>query len=84
MGVGIEIAQDHKAFAGFEPAACAFVIIYIIASGSGDIIRPETIFVMIAFSVAVFFAIESGRRRMAGQHMHAGIADDHRDIPMAF
>ena len=49
-----------------------------------NIVDPESDFVVVAAAVAVFGAVEDGRRGMRSKNAQRSIAHAHRDVPVAF
>src|SRR4029434_10393158 len=56
--------------------------IIIDVSGAVDVIFPKTDFVVVAFPVAIFRAIEYRGRRMRDEDVHERAANVQRDVPM--
>ena len=79
-GIGVVITQDHKALALGKAAVCAVVVVDVVFAG--DVIGPETDFVVIARAVTILGAVVNRRRRMRGQHVNSFATDDHRHVHM--
>ena len=80
-GIGVLVAHDEERLA-LEPAASRPGHRGCMAAPS-QVVAPEADLVMVAPAIAIFRAVECGRRRMTRQQVQRDPADAHRHVPVA-
>ena len=67
--VAIEIADDDELGVGRQAARFAGIVVQVVAFLAVDVIGDQADFVVVAAAVAVFGAIEHGRRRVRAEQV---------------